>query len=193
MNFGILMLPHPSTAAAGLVDILLMCSRSYPTELGHIPDGVTQTGLSMEIYYITTDTEPPPEPIGIYQSLQITPYYECPPLNYLLISGSSSAADLSDDCARFLESQVTGAEAVFTTYTGTLLLAQTRLLDDTHVAIPCTLLRQVQQRYPSVLWTASQRWIVDGRIRSAASSYAAMDMIVHWVIEKFNSTVTRST
>jgi transcriptional regulator GlxA family with amidase domain len=158
---------------------------------GQIPKGTAATGLDIVFHYVSSDMKPIRH-TGNLQSLPTTTCEACPPLDYLLIGGPSPDYQLPGVFTSFIRSRAPEVKAIFTTCTGALLLAQTGLLDGKNATVNHVLLPQARKHYPSVHWTGSQQWVIDGHFWTASGACAGMDMFARWVMENCPSEVVKA-
>ncbi|RHZ64297.1 uncharacterized protein CDV56_108475 [Aspergillus thermomutatus] len=193
IRFGILMVPYQTLDVAGPVDILSSCSQPYLQVMekgGAVPKGTSGAGLEIEFHYVSTDMKPV-QHTGNLQSLPTTTCNACPPLDYLLIGGPAPDYQLPETFASLIRVRAQEVKAIFTTCTGALLLAQTGLLDGKNATVNHVLLPYARMQYPSVHWSDSQQWVIDGRFWTASGACAGMDMFAHWVTENCHPDVVR--
>jgi transcriptional regulator GlxA family with amidase domain len=103
---------------------------------------------------------------------------------------------ISDEMITFIKDRVEKKEikTVFTTCTGSLMLAQTGLLDGKRAAVnpPATTLGE--KLYPAVKWVKTSEkvnWVVDGNIWTASTACTGMDMIAHWLLDQCGLEITK--
>lgn len=188
IQFGILMIPYQTLDVAGPLDILSSNSKALisPYEASGFPGtaGLTEKAIDIVFHHINT-TLSPVQMTASMNVLPTTTVDDCPPLDYLLVGGPDPQTFVLDEkFAEFVKKHVGEGRGLFTTCTGGLAISSTGVLDGkrattNHMALPLAI-----QTRPQVKWEKVQ-WVEEGNIWTAGGACAGMDMMAHWVIEKY--------
>jgi transcriptional regulator GlxA family with amidase domain len=111
---------------------------------------------------------------------------DAPELDILLVGGPSPRNfTLAPKQAELIRAHVKAGKLLFTTCTGAAVVAATGVLDGRRATVNNLELNWLKPRFPNVLWTKEKKWVVDGNIWTGSGAVAGMDMVAHWVKEKF--------
>ncbi|OGE47127.1 hypothetical protein PENARI_c061G09769 [Penicillium arizonense] len=80
---------------------------------------------------------------------------------------------------------ISAGKLLFTTCTGSAVLASTGLLDGKNATINHAGYKWAKENYPAVNWTKGEKWVVDENIWTGAGAVAGMDMVACWLKEQF--------
>jgi len=192
LKIGLLLLPgYQWLDAAGSVDYLNNHSQAILKKVKFIPKAVLDKAPIMVWHYISSDLTPVDATTGPLQTPSCT-YADCPPLNYLFVPGRNPAIPLPEGCAEFLRERIQTLDALLTVCTGSMVIAQTGILDGLHVCSnkvalkmavdACTLNKKVK-------WVGDRRWIVCGKVWSSAGITAGIDLSAEFARVHFDSEV----
>ncbi|KAJ5904809.1 uncharacterized protein N7473_001725 [Penicillium subrubescens] len=84
-----------------------------------------------------------------------------------------------------IRQHINAGKLLFTTCTGSAVLASTGLLDGKNATINHAGYKWAKENYPAVNWTKEKKWVVDGNIWTGAGAVAGMDMVACWLKEQF--------
>ncbi|EXJ66442.1 uncharacterized protein A1O5_10594 [Cladophialophora psammophila CBS 110553] len=111
---------------------------------------------------------------------------DCPELDALLLGGPNPVSfTLSPKYADFIRRHVAAGKLVFTTCTGSFVLAATGALDGRTATINNQEFHWIKKRYPNISWTKEKKWEIDGNIWTGSGAVAGMDMVSHWIKENY--------
>jgi transcriptional regulator GlxA family with amidase domain len=101
--------------------------------------------------------------------------------------------ELSDNFKSFAYAHVAAGKIIFTTCTGGLIIASIGVLDGKNATINDMIIPYAKTIFPKVLWTDQKQWVVDGngQFWTAGGACADMDMMAHWVFEKYTGEVSQ--
>merc|ERR1712000_733308 len=104
-----------------------------------------------------------------------------------LLSGGPDIAhfELSPKYADFIRRHVAAGKLIFSTCTGSGVLASTGVLDGKAATINNFEYAYTVRAYPRVNWTKDKKWVVDGNIWTGSGAVAGMDMFAHWIKENY--------
>lgn len=108
-----------------------------------------------------------------------TTFSDCPTIDYLLIPGPDPTVKLSDECSSFINTRFPTLEGSLTICTGSLAIAQTGVLDGAQSAtnkMALKFLAQAGLLNKKVKWVPDRRFVVDGKIWSAAGITSGVDL-----------------
>jgi transcriptional regulator GlxA family with amidase domain len=200
IQFGVLMIPFQLSDVVMPLDILSSSSSTY-LELMAQPMGLTPTqvsqGLEVEYHYIGLDGTTPSTHSAELKLLPSCTTTSCPKLDYLLIGGPTPdyAANVPAQFATFIRERLPELKAVFTTCTGSLVLAATGLLDGVTATVNHECIGLAQHMFPDVLWTKEKQWVVSGegsKFWTAGGACAGMDMVAEWARQRTGKQVAEA-
>lgn len=111
---------------------------------------------------------------------------DVPEVDILLIGGDSPArSNIPEKYAELIRRHVAAGKLLFTTCTGSAVVARTGALDGRRATVNNLEYNWVKSRYPAVKWTREKKWIVDGNVWTGSGAIAGMDMVAHWIKENF--------
>jgi transcriptional regulator GlxA family with amidase domain len=111
---------------------------------------------------------------------------DVPELDILIIGGDSPArSNIPEKYKEFIRRHVAAGKLLFTTCTGSAVVAGTGALDGRRATVNNIEYNYVKNRYPAVQWTREKKWIVDGNVWTGSGAVAGMDMVAHWIKENF--------
>lgn len=111
---------------------------------------------------------------------------DVPELDILIIGGDSPArSNIPEKYKEFIRRHVAAGKLLFTTCTGSAVVAGTGALDGRRATVNNLEYNYVKNRYPAVQWTREKKWIVDGNVWTGSGALAGMDMVAHWIKENF--------
>ncbi|KAF5330054.1 hypothetical protein D9611_010416 [Ephemerocybe angulata] len=182
IEFGVLLTPdHQWLDAAGPVDYINQHSQVL-FKPAYFPEALVKKAAIINWHYISYagDLKPIQATSGPVQPPSTT-FKDCPALDYLIVPGPDPFLELSPECIAFLKTQYAGLKALLTVCTGSMLLAQTGLLDGVHAATNKWGLKFVTEkgafeRFNKVKWVTNKRFVVDGKVWSAAGVTAGLDL-----------------
>jgi transcriptional regulator GlxA family with amidase domain len=191
LQVGLLLFPtYQWLDAAGSVDYLNNHSQMIMKIL-NVSEDILEKSPIIEWYYISSDLTPVRASSGPLQTPSCT-YADCPQLDYLIVPGPDPAAPLPEGCAAFLHRQFPKLKALLTVCTGSLAIAQTGLLDGLHVCSNKFVLKRFAEAgilNNKVKWVGDRRWIVDGKVWTAAGITAGVDLIAEFARVHFDPKV----
>ncbi|KAI1111280.1 class I glutamine amidotransferase-like protein [Nemania sp. NC0429] len=133
------------------------------------------------------------EPVALLSSqITIVPTAtvdDCPELDVLILGGPNpDGFELHPKYAEFIRRHVAAGKLVFTNCTGAFVAALAGVLDGKSATINHVEYEWVKKRFPKVNWKIEQ-WVVDGNIWTGSGAVAGMDMVAHWMKEKYGEKV----
>ncbi|KAI1182227.1 class I glutamine amidotransferase-like protein [Nemania serpens] len=133
------------------------------------------------------------EPVALLSShLTIVPTVtvdDCPELDVLILGGPNPVDfELHPKYAEFIRRHVAAGKLLFTNCTGSFVAALAGVLDGKKATINHIEYEWVKKRFPKVNWTLEQ-WVVDGNLWTGSGAVAGMDMVAHWIKEKYGEKV----
>lgn len=190
LHFGVLLFPNYQWLdAAGPVDYINNHSQAYLKFCQD--DGKTVAKAPIIVWhYISSDLElvhttsgPPGYPTCTYA--------DCPEIDYLIVPGPDLTMRLPEGCGVFLQRIMASVrvKAILTVCTGALAVAQSGILDGLNVCsnkYSLKLLKKAGLLDPKVKWVGDRRWMVDGKIWSAAGITAGLDLAAEFARVHFH-------
>jgi len=190
-KWGLLMFPEFQWLdAVGPVDLINSHSQEY-IKLLQSPETLVAKAPIIHWSYVSHDLSPISASSGPPQTPTET-YKTCPQLDYLIIPGPDPNRPLPEGCAEFLKLQFDGLKALLTVCTGSLAIAPTGLLDGLRVCTNKFMLRTMAQNgllNKNVKWMGDRRWVVDGKVWSAAGVTAGIDLAAEFARVHFDEAV----
>lgn len=192
IHFGFLLFDYQPIDVIGPADVLRSSSKPIlqamnqvmpvdPETIDHAPDFV--------FHHIGITLDPLRLSCGDFIMTPTTTVDDCPELDCLLVGGPDpSNLTMHPKHQELVRRHVAAGKLLFTTCTGAMAVAITGVLDGKNATINHGALALVKQLHPQVNWTKKQ-WVVDGNIWTAGGAAAGMDMVAHWVKEKFGPDV----
>jgi len=191
INFGVLYLPnYQYLDAAGPMDYLNNHAKPMMSLLGPAYS-LVEKAPTIIWHYISSDLSPLISSSGPVHTPSCT-YDDCPKLDYLLVPGPDPNRVLPDACVEFLRKKFNEIEALLLVCTGSLAVAQTGLLDGLNVCSNKMSLRMFSEAgtlRKEVKWVGDRRWIVDGKVWSAAGITAGIDLAAEFARVHFDHDV----
>ncbi|KAF6764342.1 ThiJ/PfpI [Ephemerocybe angulata] len=182
IEFGLLLPPdYQWLDAAGPVDYINQHNQTLLKLVG-FPDAIVKKAPVINWHYISWlgDLKPIRSTSGPMQTPSTT-FKDCPSLDYLLVPGPDPNLELPAETIDFIKTQFVGLKALLTVCTGSLLMAQTGLLDGVEAATNKFALKNLIERgafekFKKVKWAIDKRFVVDGKIWTAAGITAGLDL-----------------
>ncbi|RDW77776.1 hypothetical protein BP6252_05829 [Coleophoma cylindrospora] len=191
LSIGSLCIPYQILDVAGPLDILSSCSKNLAQpfeDMGLLPAGTTAAAPDIEFHHIGETMDPVAGTAGM-TIIPTTTIDNCPELDYLLIGGPDPATfQLSPAYAAFLQKHVAAGKGIFTTCTGGLAISASGVLDGRVATTNHSALSLAEKLRPAVKWARVQ-WVEDGNIWTAGGAAAGMDMMAHFVREKYGQKI----
>lgn len=178
LHIGLLLFPgYQWLDAAGSIDYFNNHSQAIIKNF-NVPKDILDQAPIIEWHYISSDLTPIQATSGPLQIPSCT-FADCPPLDYLFVPGPDPFAPLPKGCTEFLHERVPKLKALLTVCTGSLAIAQAGVLDGLHVCSNKMALKMFTEAgilNKKVKWVGDRRWIVDGKVWSAAGITAGLDL-----------------
>ena len=188
LHIGLLLFPqYQWLDAAGAVDYLNNHSHTM-MKLLNAPEAILDISPIIEWYYISSDLTPVKASSGPLQTPSCT-YADCPELDYLIVPGPDPFAPLPTGCTEFLHERIPKLKGLLTVCTGSLAIAQAGVLDGLHVCSNKVVLKMFAEAgilNKKVKWVGDRRWIVDGKVWSAAGITAGIDLVAEFAKVHFD-------
>ncbi|PPQ98966.1 hypothetical protein CVT24_003462 [Panaeolus cyanescens] len=176
---------------AGPVDYLQVHSYDYvrpvPTVNPNVDPGIVDVAPVIKWHFISHDMNPVNASSGP-ALIPTTTYDKAPRLDYLLVPGPDPFMVLSDETVGFVRrvwsDKRWAVKGLMTVCSGSMVLAQTGVLDGYRVASNKVALGVAKRNgvlYDKVKWVGDRRWVVDGRVWSAAGVTAGIDLAAEFL------------
>jgi transcriptional regulator GlxA family with amidase domain len=200
IQLGVLMIPFQLSDVVMPLDVLSSSSSKYlelmAPAMGLTPSQVAQ-GLEVEYHYIGLEASTPSTHSAELKLVPTCTTATCPKIDYLLIGGPTPdyAQNVPEQFATFIRDRLPNLKAVFTTCTGSLVLAATGLLDGVTATVNHECIGLAQHMFPNVKWTKEKQWIVSGegqKFWTAGGACAGMDMFAFWAMERTGKQVAEA-
>ncbi|RYP80006.1 hypothetical protein DL769_002675 [Monosporascus sp. CRB-8-3] len=162
-------------------EIMSFCKRFRP-----IDDATFARAPQFVFHHIGITLEPVRLATSGVSLVPTTTVEDCPELDILLIGGPDPVTfELHPKFADLVRRHVAAGKVLFTNCTGAAVAASTGALDGRNATVNHVEYEWVKRRYPKVNWSKETKWVVDGNIWTASGAVAGMDMVAHWLKEKF--------
>ncbi|EDR05113.1 uncharacterized protein LACBIDRAFT_294865 [Laccaria bicolor S238N-H82] len=186
LSIAVLLFPdHQNLDAVGTMDYLNSHSQAYlanfPTVQHLVPKAPILT------WYFVSDTLDPITATSGPKQLPTHTYATCPPVDCILVPGIDPFLPLSEGCTEFLKKDP--KVILLTVCTGSLVIAQTGVLDGHNVASnkwALKLMVDAGKLNKAVHWVGDARWVRDGRVWSAAGVTAGIDLAAEFARSYFD-------
>jgi transcriptional regulator GlxA family with amidase domain len=185
---------HQLLDAAGPVDYINNHSKTYVSLLQN--PNLTEKATTIHWYYIAETLEPIHASSGAAQIPTHTFSNPPPhPLDYLIIPGPDPSIKLSPSTISFFKSQIQTLNGLLTICTGSIAISQTGILDGYKVCSNKWVMKGFAEAgllRKEVFWVGDRRWIVDGKIWSAAGITAGIDLAAEFARVHFDREVVEA-
>lgn len=193
MHVGTLVFAYQGIDAIGPLDLLSSANKpAFRTnrEYGPVSDELIEQAPVFKFHHIGVTKEPVLLGTSQMTIIPTTTVDECPELDILIVPGPYLGNfDLHTKHAEFIRRHVSAGKLLWTTCTGASLVASTGVLDGKSATVNNIEYAWVRDRWPRVNWTREEKWVVDGNIWTGGGAVAAMDMVAHWLKEKYGQPV----
>lgn len=153
---------------------------------GPIDDAVIERAPQFVFHHIGVTRDPVTLLTSSLTLVPTTTVDECPELDILILGGPDPVSfQLHPEFADLVRRHVAAGKTLFTNCTGASVAASTGVLDGKNATVNNVEYEWVKNKYPKVKWTKEKRWIVDGNIWTGSGAVAGMDMVSHWLKEKY--------
>ncbi|KAF9529588.1 class I glutamine amidotransferase-like protein [Crepidotus variabilis] len=197
LSFGVLLLPNFQLLdAVGPTDFINTHSQQYfSLAEGLVPASLVAKAPSIEWHYISHSLEPV-QASSFPAQHPTTTFKDCPKLDYLIIPGPDPTKPLPEGCAEWLKNTFEkDLKGLLLVCTGSMVVAgSTDILNGRNVATNKLALKMVAstphyETLKKVKWVGDKRWVIDGKIWSAAGVTAGIDLAVEFVKRTFHPEV----
>ncbi len=189
IHIGVVFFPlYQLLDAVGPMDYLNNHSKSYLETLGGMPPHLIAKATDIRWHFIGESLEETVQPTTGPPQRPTHTFTNPPPhLDYILVPGTDPKYQFSPACTEFFKTQFPKIRALLTVCTGSIALAQTGILDGHKVCSNKWVLGELAKAgllkgepFKNVKWIGDRRWIVDGKIWSAAGVTAGIDLIAEF-------------
>ncbi|KAL3477157.1 putative thij/pfpi [Aspergillus californicus] len=193
ISIGCLVFDYQAIDVIGPCDLLNSCSKRLinalsffgpvdPVALANAPDFV--------FHHIGESRDPVRLLTSALTLVPTTTVDECPELDCLIVGGPNPVNHVvPQSYVEFIQRHVAAGKLLFTICTGSAVVAATGVLDGRAATINNVEYNWVSTKFPKVQWTKEKKWVVDGNIWTGSGAVAGMDMVAHWVKERFGLAV----
>ncbi|KAL5622372.1 hypothetical protein FOBRF1_001622 [Fusarium oxysporum] len=193
IHVGILVYDYQAIDVVGPVDLLHSANAGF-LEVSKVFGPIDNDAISHAPNFIFHHVGITKDPIHLFTSaITLTPTTtvdECPELDIILLGGPNPVGFvLHPKYLDIIRRHINAGKLLFTTCTGSAVLASTGLLDGKNATINHAEYKWAKETYPAVNWTRESKWVVDGNIWTGAGAVAGMDMLAHWLKEKFGEDI----
>jgi transcriptional regulator GlxA family with amidase domain len=188
IQIGTLIYDFQAIDVVGPFDLLNSIRRDFLKALrffGPIDDATMARAPEFDFHHIGITRDPVPLLSSSFKIAPTTTLEECPELDILLIGGPAQDFKLAPEYAEFIRRHVAAGKLLFTTCTGSFVVASTGVLDGKNATVNNVEYEYFKKRYPQVKWTREKKWVVEGNIWTGSGAIAGMDMIAHWIKENY--------
>ena len=192
LSFGFLVLPFQALDVIGPMDVVDSSSISYVRGLeqfGAASPGLADSAIDVSFQYIGEAFEP----VGLSGNVSVVPSVLCDTtvqVDYLLIGGPPPDYRISPCFADLVKRHVASGKPLFTTCTGSLVAAQTGVLDGDFATATHAFLPFARDTYPNVEWRENKSWEISKRgVWSSDGAVAGMDMLWYWVRKNYGDEI----
>ncbi|KAH9479894.1 Isonitrile hydratase [Psilocybe cubensis] len=180
--------------ASGPVDYINNHSRAMISHL-HLPGDITDKAPIINWHYISSDLTPVQPTSGPLQVPTCT-FATCPPLDFIVVPGPDPTAQASKEFTEFIQQRVAdpGLRGLLMVCTASLMVAQTGVLDGHQACTAKVALKAFSQAgilNKSVKWVGDRRWVVDGKLWSAAGITSGIDLAAEFARVYFDPVIVQ--
>ncbi|KAF9050421.1 ThiJ/PfpI [Panaeolus papilionaceus] len=183
-TIGVLLIPgFQLLDMAGTVDYMQTHSYDFlkPLQSGlHISDDVLAAAPIINWHYIAHDRAPLNATSGppLMPTMTVD---EAPKLDYLIVPGPDPSLVLPNNTITFVQNTFKDPQfkGLLTVCTGSMVLAQTGVLDGHHVASNKVALKEAAENGKinhNVTWVGDRRWVIDGKVWSSGGVTSGLDL-----------------
>ncbi|KAJ3520659.1 hypothetical protein NMY22_g12657 [Coprinellus aureogranulatus] len=203
LEFGVFLPPkYQWLDATGAIDFLNSHSYDYLSwvvTFAPIPDSLLKKAPVINWHWISSAGNL--EPVPASSGPPITPtktFKTAPQLDYILVPGPDPSVQLSTEASDWLKAQHPGLKALLTVCSGSLYIAQTGLLDGVRAATNKFNLKILVdggklEKFSKVKWVPDARWVVDGKIWTAAGVTSGLDLAAEFARVHFDKDIVDLT
>jgi transcriptional regulator GlxA family with amidase domain len=196
LQVGALVFQYQAIDVVGPLDLLNGSSKFIQTAVGTytpIDEKVIAAAPDFTFHHIGENLEP----VALMSSaIVVKPTVtvdDCPPLDLLLVGGADPGSyELPTRLANFIQRHVESGKLLFTTCTGSAMVASTGVLNGRNATINNQEFNWVKKQYPEVRWSKETKWVIDGNIWTSSGALAGMDMFAFWLQENYGPDVMRA-
>lgn len=193
IHVGILVYDYQAIDVVGPVDLLHSANAGF-LEVSKVFGPIDDDAISRAPNFIFHHVGITKEPFHLFTSaITLTPTTtvdECPELDIILLGGPNPVGfEMHPKYVELIRRHINAGKLLFTTCTGSAVLASTGLLDGKNATINHAEYKWAKENYPAVNWTKERKWAVDGNIWTGAGAVAGMDMVAHWLKERFGQDI----
>ncbi|KAH7261622.1 class I glutamine amidotransferase-like protein [Fusarium tricinctum] len=178
IHVGILVYDYQAIDIVGPVDLLHSANAGFlevSKVFGPIDDGVISRAPNFIFHHVGITKEP----FHLFTSaITLTP-----------TTTVDECFEMHPKYVNLIHRHINARKLLFTTCTGSAVLASTGLLDGKNATINHAEYSWAKENYPAVKWTKERKWVVDGNIWTGAGAIAGMDMVAHWLKERFGQDI----
>lgn len=162
---------------------ILEYANSHITTIGqHLVDKARE----FEFHHIGETMEPITLLTSNFKVLPTVLVDDCPELDILVIGGTiPETHKFSEKFADFIRHHAKANKLIFTTCTGASHLASTGVLDGRNATVNNVEYGWIVKNFPKVNWSKDKKWVIDGNIWTGSGASSAMDMIAHYIKERW--------
>ena len=189
LRIAVLLLPdHQNLDVVGPMDYLNNHSQAYLAKIPTVQHLLAKATILT--WYFVSDTLDPITATSGPKQLPTHTYATCPPVDCILVPGIDPLSSLSEGCTEFVKKKWADPKVLFLTVcTGSLVLAQTGVLDGYHVAsnkVALKMLVDAGKLNKAVHWVGDARWVKDGRVWSSAGLMSGIDLAAEFARTNFD-------
>ncbi|KAH7325869.1 class I glutamine amidotransferase-like protein [Stachybotrys elegans] len=134
------------------------------------------------------------EPVQLSAGLSMVPTCtvdDVPELDIMLLGGPDPSAVPDPRFVALIQAHVAAGKLLFTTCTGAAVAAAAGVLDGRRATVNHMCFEVVKKLFPKVEWTMETKWVEDGNIWTAGGAVAGMDMVAHWIKQRYEADVLK--
>ncbi|PPQ91190.1 hypothetical protein CVT25_001206 [Psilocybe cyanescens] len=180
--------------AAGPVDHINTHSQEIIKYL-NLPKSITDKAPIINWHYISSDLTPVQPTSGPLQIPTCT-FDNCPPLDFIIIPGADPIAPAPKGFISFIQKRVAdpNLKGLLMICTAALMVAQSGILDGRQVCSAKVALKSLSAAGlldKKVKWVGDRRWVVDGKLWSAAGITSGIDLAAEFARVYFDPTIVQ--
>jgi transcriptional regulator GlxA family with amidase domain len=189
IQVGILVYDYQAIDVVGPIDLLHSAGSVFlemSSAFGPVNDDAIDRAPDFVFHHVGITKEPSHLFTSAITLTPTTTVDECPELDIILLGGPNPQGfKLHMEYVDLIRRHINAGKLLFTTCTGSAVLATTGLLDGRNATINHAEYKWAKETYPAVKWTKDKKWVVDDNIWTGAGAVAGMDMVAHWLKEQF--------
>ncbi|PPQ91194.1 hypothetical protein CVT25_001211 [Psilocybe cyanescens] len=197
LSVGLILLPeHQWLDAAGCTDYLFNHSYAILSQLYASNPSLVAKAPRMKFHYISSDLSPINASSGAPQTPSCT-FDGCPFVDIIIVPGADPLAEPPKGFIEFIQTRYADPKfkALLMVCTGSMVVARAGILDGHQVCSNKFVLKMFATSGAldkKVKWVGDRRWIVDGKLWSAAGVTSGIDLAAEFARVHFDPEIVQA-